>query len=79
MPETEGAPSQEGPTQSAQGQQAQYSQSRVECLEAGTKDPEVINEIGWDNDPGNPRNWHLLRRCYNTLVPALLNFAVYVA
>lgn len=79
MPETEGALSQERPTHSIQeGQQVQYSQPRVGCPEAGIKDDEVIKEIDWDGDPENPRNWHLFRRCYNTLVPALLNFAVYV-
>ncbi|PWW76715.1 MFS general substrate transporter [Tuber magnatum] len=34
--------------------------------------------MGWDgpNDPENPQDWPLFKRCYHTLVPALFNFPV---
>jgi hypothetical protein len=36
--------------------------------------------LDWDNeqDPDNPFNWPKWKRVYNTVVPGLLGFAVYV-
>ncbi|RPB02671.1 MFS general substrate transporter [Choiromyces venosus 120613-1] len=61
-----------------ENQQARYSQSPEESLERGSKEAEVVGELDWDgpNDPENPRDWPLFKRCYHTLVPSLFNFAV---
>ncbi len=35
----------------------------------------------WDgvDDPGNPRNWKIIKKLYATVIPALYAFSVYVA